>query len=295
MLSKCTDIRAGDLSRRGERLCCPTVAGVPPINSPSPSSSPPNIADSRPGLTTHPLLIRALITLAAWLVAFLILIALFAGFGGLIEPLSLTLKALLLSGVLVSIMGNLVMPFLVRVAARATRSTSLRPILQDEGEHARLDVLPEWPSQTVGVLATATQDSVHSIPISEPVRAGDRRLLLSLHRSRGSLARLRLNAEVGVSVLAASDVAFTARGRARVLAESMRCAADYAAIVVEVHHIDDHRQPGFAVTSGVDRTWRNQEERDGLRRRVDELREWAAVGTSPASHRRDQERMNSGR
>ena len=51
-------------------------------------------------------------------------------------------------------------------------------------------LLPTWPGRTVGVLATVG-DGPHAIPVSAPVRAGDRRILLSLPRSRGSLERLR--------------------------------------------------------------------------------------------------------
>jgi hypothetical protein len=44
--------------------------------------------------------------------------------------------------------------------------------------------LPTWPTRTVGMLATAGPDGPHVIPVSAPLRAGDRRILLSLHRPR---------------------------------------------------------------------------------------------------------------
>src|SRR5262245_39272391 len=70
--------------------------------------------------------------------------------------------------------------------------------------------LPGWPPRTVAVLSTVDED-VHAIPISAPVRAGDRAILLSLHRSRDTLGRIRRWPDVALTVLAEGDVAFTAR------------------------------------------------------------------------------------
>jgi hypothetical protein len=147
--------------------------------------------------------------------------------------------------------------------------------------HPQLEALPEWPAQTIAVLATADGDALYAIPVSAPVRADDRRLLLSLHRIRGSVARLRARAEVAVVILAPGNVAFTARGRAHVVGESMACAPDYAAILVEVEHLDDHRQPAFVVESWMDRRWLDDDERQQLRARVDALQAWSppAAGT----------------
>ena len=133
--------------------------------------------------------------------------------------------------------------------------------------------LPEWPGRTVGVLATVSDDGPHAIPISAPVRAGDRRILFSLHRTRDSLARLRQRPQVALAVLTEGNVAFTARGRARVLEEPMAVDPDYAAVEVDVDAVDDHRQPGFEVTAGVDRNWHDPAERDALGTRVGALRE----------------------
>jgi hypothetical protein len=140
---------------------------------------------------------------------------------------------------------------------------------------ARLDstetTLPEWPTRTIGVLATSG-DGPHAIPVSAPVRAGDRRILLSLHRTRGSLARLRERPRVALAVLTEGNVAFTARGRARVLEEQMAADPDYAAVAIEVEVVDDHRQPGFEVEAGVDRRWLDEDQRDALGARVRALR-----------------------
>jgi hypothetical protein len=61
--------------------------------------------------------------------------------------------------------------------------------------------LPEWPLRTIAVLVTV-DDSPHAIPVSAPVRAGDDRILLSLHRTRDSLGRLRDRPQVALAILA---------------------------------------------------------------------------------------------
>jgi hypothetical protein len=127
--------------------------------------------------------------------------------------------------------------------------------------------LPEWPTRTIAVLATLG-DGPHAIPVSAPVRAGDRRILLSLHRTRGSLSRLREHAQVALIVLAGGNTAFTARGRADIVEEPMAVAPDYAAVAIEVEQIDDHRQEAFLVEGGVDRRWLDEDERDALSERV---------------------------
>jgi Pyridoxamine 5'-phosphate oxidase len=128
--------------------------------------------------------------------------------------------------------------------------------------------LPEWPVRTIAVLATLGEDGPHAIPVSAPVRANDHRILLNLHRTRDSLQRLRERPYVAVTVLAAENVAFTARGRARVVQAPMTTSADYVAVGIDVDRVDDHRQPGFEVAAGVDRRWVDEAERDALGRRV---------------------------
>ena len=135
-------------------------------------------------------------------------------------------------------------------------------------------VLPTWPGRTVGVLATVG-DGPHAIPVSAPVRAGDRQILLSLHRTRGSLERLRRRPRVALLVLAEGDVAFTARGRAAIVEEPMSGAPDYAAVRIAVDAVDDHRQPAFVVDSGVGRRWVDESEQHALRARVERLGELA--------------------
>jgi hypothetical protein len=136
--------------------------------------------------------------------------------------------------------------------------------------------LPQWPGRTIAVLSTVG-DGPHAIPVSAPVRSGDGRILLSLHRDRRSLARLRERPRVALAFFAEDDVAFTARGRATVVREAMACAPDYAAVAIDVEAVDDHRQEAFDVDSGIGRRWIDEGEQLALRRRVEELGELAGT------------------
>jgi hypothetical protein len=138
-----------------------------------------------------------------------------------------------------------------------------------------LGALPEWPTRTIAVLATV-DDGPHAIPVSAPLRAGDRQILLSLHSSRGSLSRLRERPQVALAVLTEGNIAFTARGRARIVQEPMATAPDYAAVAIDVEQIDDHRQPGFLLEAGVARRWLDEGEREALGERVRALAELAS-------------------
>lgn len=145
-----------------------------------------------------------------------------------------------------------------------------------ESSTAAAGALPEWPGRTIAILTTLGRDDPHAIPVSAPVRAGDHRVLLSLHRTRDSLQRLRERPRVAITILAPENVAFTARGPAHVIQEPMSTAPDYAAIAIDVERIDDHRQPAFQVQAGPDRGWLDETERDALRQRVRSLTELAA-------------------
>jgi hypothetical protein len=138
-----------------------------------------------------------------------------------------------------------------------------------------MNKLPEWPLRTIAVLATV-DDAPHAIPVSAPVRAGDDTILLSLHRTRDSLARLRKRPQVALLILAEGDVAMTARGTARVAEEPMAGAPDYAAVEITVTEIDDHRQAAFTVEKGVGRGWIDEHEKRALGERVTTLRRRAA-------------------
>lgn len=63
-------------------------------------------------------LARVVVTLAAWFVAFLVVLALLSAFGEQLESLPIVLNALVFTGVLVPVMGNVVMPVLGAGVAR---------------------------------------------------------------------------------------------------------------------------------------------------------------------------------
>ena len=144
--------------------------------------------------------------------------------------------------------------------------------------------LPDWPPRTIAVLSSVDAD-VHAIPVSAPVRAGDRSILLSLHRGRDTLGRIRRWPEVALTFLAEGDVAFTARGRAVVVEEPMAIDPEYAAVSIAVDHVDDHRQPAFRITAGVDREWADEPARAALTARVRALSSMSvqqAAGARPS-------------
>jgi hypothetical protein len=145
---------------------------------------------------------------------------------------------------------------------------------QSIDDHPVLNVLPEWPQETIAVLVT-TDPAPHAIPVSWPVRAGDRRILISLKFDRGSLARLRQRPDVALLILGGGNVALCARGTARVIAEKMPDAPEYVAVGIDVEVIDDHRQSAFAVADGIQRTVLDSSELEALRGRVTTLRTWA--------------------
>jgi hypothetical protein len=113
------------------------------------------------------------------------------------------------------------------------------------------------------VLSTAGT-APHAIPVSTAVRAGERRVLLALAPRRSSLARLRADPRVALTVLAAGDVAVSAEGVARVVAERLPGAESVVAVALDVESVQDHGQPTFAIEDGVRWRWtdRDAAERD---------------------------------
>jgi hypothetical protein len=89
-------------------------------------------------------------------------------------------------------------------------------------------------------------------------------VLLALAPRRESLARLRADPRVALTILGAGDVAVTAHGTARVVAESLPGAEGVAAVALDVDEIQDHGQPTFAIEDGVRWRWtdRDAEARD---------------------------------
>jgi Pyridoxamine 5'-phosphate oxidase len=111
-------------------------------------------------------------------------------------------------------------------------------VVGSQPAHRELAVLPDWPPRTVAVLTTVSNDP-HAIPVTAPVRADDRRILVSLNREHASFARLRARPQVALAILAEGDDAFTARGRASIVQERMPRAPELAAVMIDVDHLDD--------------------------------------------------------
>src|SRR6476659_5497014 len=137
--------------------------------------------------------------------------------------------------------------------------------------------LPEWPDKTIAVLSTENGE-VHAIPITAPLRVGDRRILFRLKQCRESLARLREHPKVALTIFGRGNLAFTARGPAHVVQESMVVAPAFAAVAIEVENIDDHRQRELVVDSGVSLDWTNERTERFVQEHFNVLREVAASG-----------------
>lgn len=176
--------------------------------------------------------------------------------------------------------GSTVQPAVRNADGEVTRMVAdarerQEPSTVNQQEHPELDALPEWPLDTIAVLVT-TDPTPHAIPVSWPVRAGDRRILLSLKSDRGSLARLRERPEVALLILGGGNVALCARGKARVIADPLPGADDYVGVELTVEVIDDHRQSAFQVATGIQRTVQDDTELRYLEKRVATLKAMAA-------------------
>jgi hypothetical protein len=103
-----------------------------------------------------------------------------------------------------------------------------------------MERLPEWERGTPAVLCVA---GPHPIPITAFLRAGDDRLLLALGRRRETLRRLREDPSVALLLMGAG-LAFTAHGRARVVAERLEAAETVVAVDLRVDRLQDHLADG---------------------------------------------------
>jgi hypothetical protein len=128
-------------------------------------------------------------------------------------------------------------------------------------------VLPEWPPGTVLILVSAGTPP-HAIPVSAALRAGPERVLLGLARSRESLARLRRDPRVALTIMAGGDVAVTVYGTAHVREADLTDGV--AALELRVDRVQDHNRPTFVIDSGVGWHWTDAaaQERDGEVRRA---------------------------
>ena len=121
-----------------------------------------------------------------------------------------------------------------------------------------MEPLPDWERGTPAVLCVA---GPHPIPISAYLRADDDRVLLALGRQRETLRRLREDPAVALLLMAAG-LAFTAHGRARVIAEELEAADTVVAVELAVDRIQDHLADGRTEMLDGAR-WRWCDEEDG--------------------------------
>jgi hypothetical protein len=103
-----------------------------------------------------------------------------------------------------------------------------------------MDELPAWERGTPAVLCVA---GPHAIPISTAVRVAGDRVRFALGRERETLRRLRGDSRAALLVLG-SGVAFTADGRATVIAEQLETADTVVAVELHVERVQDHLADG---------------------------------------------------
>jgi hypothetical protein len=121
-----------------------------------------------------------------------------------------------------------------------------------------MERLPEWERGTPAVLCVA---GPHPIPITAYLRADDDRVLLALGRKRETLRRLREDPAVAL-LLMGSGLAFTAHGRARVIAEELEATDTVVGVELRVERIQNHlADKRTEILDGV--RWRWCAEEDG--------------------------------
>jgi hypothetical protein len=103
-----------------------------------------------------------------------------------------------------------------------------------------MNELPHWERGTPAVLCVA---GPHPIPVTTPVHAGPHRVLFALGRRRETLERLRVDPRVAL-LLMGERVAFTAHGRALVIAEELEATDTVVAVELIVERIQDHLADG---------------------------------------------------
>jgi hypothetical protein len=99
-----------------------------------------------------------------------------------------------------------------------------------------MERLPTWERGTPAVLCVA---GPHPIPVTAHLRAGDDRVLIALGRRRETLRRLREDPSAALLLMGAG-LAFTAHGRARVIAEELEATDTVVAVELLVERIQNH-------------------------------------------------------
>ena len=99
-----------------------------------------------------------------------------------------------------------------------------------------MESLPRWERGTPAVLCVA---GPQPIPVTAYLRAGDDRVLLALGRRRETLRRMREDPSVALLLMGAG-LAFTAHGRARVIAEQLEATDTVVAVELLVDRVQNH-------------------------------------------------------
>jgi hypothetical protein len=137
---------------------------------------------------------------------------------------------------------------------------------------SRQPQLPAWERGTPGILCTTAP---RAIPVSTAVRAGDRRLVLALARSRTTLAQLRDDPRAAFCLLGES-MAFTAYGEAAVVRDRLASRPHVAGVELSVESVQDHLADGRTeMLAGARWRWTEAEAADDERAIVAELEELA--------------------
>ena len=133
---------------------------------------------------------------------------------------------------------------------------------------------PSGHPARVTILATAGE-TPHAIPVSAAIRAGPRHALIGLAGSRGSLARLRADPRVALTIIAAGRRGDRARARAGV---DEALVEGVVAVEIEVDDVQDHDRPTFAIEAGVRWRWTDAEAERVTPRSTRRWRGWRSVG-----------------
>jgi Pyridoxamine 5'-phosphate oxidase len=118
-----------------------------------------------------------------------------------------------------------------------------------------VDELPRWERGTPAVLCVA---GPHAIPVSTAVPIGAGRIAFALGRGRDTLRRLREDPRAALCLLGA-EAAFTAHGRAMVIAERLEAADTVVAVELRVDRVQDHLADGRTeMLDGARWRWRQE-------------------------------------
>ncbi|HHV61570.1 MAG TPA: pyridoxamine 5'-phosphate oxidase family protein [Firmicutes bacterium] len=105
---------------------------------------------------------------------------------------------------------------------------------------------------TTCVVATVTNDGrPHVAPVNLIVPRDDRTLRLALERSGHTLANIRDNQWVAISILDEGDIAIGVKGRAVIVKDHMDANDAMAMVDVAVNEVENHAHPIILVSCGV--------------------------------------------